>query len=62
MRDRGIDHVSMVAGVAVIGLGLLLLGDQAGTLDLGWNLLGAGVALTVGAVLLATGIRDGRSE
>jgi hypothetical protein len=62
MRDRGLDHVSLVSGLAVIGLGLLLLGDQAGAFDLSWNLLGAAVAVTIGAILLVSGIRDGRAE
>lgn len=62
MRKRHVDRVSLVAGIAVMGLGLLLLGDQAGAFDLGFNLLAAAVALTVGTILLISGLNDGRSE
>jgi len=57
MRRR-IDVPSLVAGLAVVLLGVLLLLDRAGTLDLefGWFL--PAVAATVGAILLATGLAD----
>jgi uncharacterized membrane protein (DUF4010 family) len=50
------DVVSIVAGLAVTVLGVLLLLDQAGTLDLQFDYAAPAVLATVGAVLLAMGL------
>ena len=55
MTDR-IDAASVVAGVAVIVLGLLLLLDARGTLELPFTALGPLACVAVGASLLAAGL------
>jgi len=57
---RVADSVSLVAGVAVTGLGLLLLLDQTGVLRLRFDYLGPAILAAVGAVLLVAGLsKDG---
>jgi hypothetical protein len=54
------DPVSLVAGVALTLLGVLLLLDGTGTLELHFDYGAPAVLATVGAVLLAAGLtRDG---
>lgn len=60
MSPRRVDRPSLVAGIAVIVLGLLLLLDYAGTLDLGFDWLVPAVLATIGAMLLAAGLEGGR--
>jgi hypothetical protein len=50
------DSLSIVAGIAVTVLGVLLLLDQTGALDLRFDYLAPAVLATVGAVLLAAGL------
>jgi peptidoglycan/LPS O-acetylase OafA/YrhL len=52
------DDVSLAAGIGVVALGVLLLLDQAGALELTFGWLGAIVAAVVGTVLLVSGLRD----
>jgi hypothetical protein len=56
MRRRAPDLVSIVAGVAVAGLGLLLLLDRVGAIDVRFAYATPAVLATVGVVLLATGL------
>ena len=57
---RVADSVSLVAGVAVTGLGLLLLLDQTGVLRLRFDYIGPAILAAVGAVLLVSGLsKDG---
>jgi len=57
---RVADSVSLVAGIAVILLGLLLVLDQTGVLELRFDYLGPAVLAAVGAVLLVAGLsKDG---
>ena len=57
---RVADGVALVAGVAVTGLGLLLLLDQTGVLHLRFDYLGPAILAAVGAVLLVSGLsKDG---
>ena len=57
---RVVDTVSLVAGVAVTGLGLLLLLDQTGVLRLRFDYIGPAILAAVGAVLLVSGLsKDG---
>jgi hypothetical protein len=55
---RPIDLVSVIAGLTVAGLGLLLLLDRVGAVDLRFDTLAPAVLATVGAVLVATGLSD----
>lgn len=56
--DRRLDPVSLTVGLATILLGLLLLLDQTGSIELTFGWLGAAVAALVGAGLLVSGLRD----
>jgi len=50
------DPTSVVAGIAVLALGLLLLLDAGGTLDLRFKLLAPVACAAMGAILLASGM------
>lgn len=56
---RPVDAVSLVVGLAVTLLGVLLLLDQAGTLDLRFDYAAPAALATVGVALLATGLGRG---
>ncbi len=56
MTGRRRDSVSIVAGLAVTVLGVLLLLDQSGAVDLRFDYLAPAVLATIGAVLLAAGL------
>lgn len=56
MSARRIDLTSMVAGIAVILLGALLLLDRLGALDVGFGYLAPALVAVAGAVLLASGL------
>jgi hypothetical protein len=53
---RSPDPTSLVAGIAVLALGVLLLLDAGGTLDLRFNVLAPVGCAAAGAVLLASGM------
>jgi hypothetical protein len=46
----------VVAGAALVGLGVLLLLDAGGTVDLHFGVLGPAVFAALGAILLASGM------
>jgi hypothetical protein len=50
------DLTSLVAGACVLGLGLLLLLDATGTLDLRLAAFGPAACAAIGAILLASGM------
>ena len=50
------DAPTLVAGLGLVGLGVLLLLDGSGTLDLRFAVVGPVLCAVVGAVLLATGL------
>jgi hypothetical protein len=50
------DVASVVAGACVSALGVLLLLDAAGTLDLRFKVFGPAVLAAMGAILLASGL------
>ena len=50
------DAPALVAGIAVLVLGGVLLADSAGTIDLSFAALGPLVLAAVGATLLASGL------
>ncbi|HVG76062.1 MAG TPA: hypothetical protein VM824_11825 [Thermoleophilaceae bacterium] len=54
--SRRADLTSVVAGAAVVALGVLLLLDAGGTLDLHFGVLGPVVCAALGAILLASGL------
>jgi hypothetical protein len=54
------DPASLVAGLALIALGAVLLADARGALDLRFGGAAPLVCAAVGAVLLATGLARGR--
>lgn len=54
--SRRADLTSLVAGLAVVALGVLLLLDAGGTLDLRFGVLGPVVCAALGAILLASGL------
>lgn len=53
--SRSFEPVSLVSGLVVTSLGLLLLLDDGGTLDLSGGWLAAVVCATVGVILVASG-------
>ena len=55
----GADRLSIVAGLAVGGLGVVLLLDQTGLIDLRFGYALPLILACVGAILLAAGL-DGR--
>jgi hypothetical protein len=50
------DVTSVVAGVCVAALGVLLLLDATGTIELRFGVLGPAVCAALGAILLASGM------
>lgn len=52
------DPVSLGGGIGLVTLGLLLLLDQTGALELTFGWLGAIVSAVVGTILLISGLRD----
>jgi hypothetical protein len=61
MTDR-VDRVSLVAGLAVLALGALLLLDQEEVVGLSLGVLGALVAATIGTILLVSGLNEEEGE
>ncbi len=62
MSGRPRDAVSLVAGVAIIGLGALLLLDSLHGIDLRFAYLAPAVTATAGAILLARGLSRSRGR
>ena len=60
MRTRELDIPSLVAGLAVIVLGAVLLLDQVGALSLRFGYLWPLLTGAAGAALLASGLRASR--
>lgn len=55
------DRISLLSGLAFVVIGVLLVLDQSGDLDLTPGLAGAALAALVGTILIATGF-DERSR
>ena len=53
---RNPDPTSLVAGIAVLALGVLLLLDASDTLDLRFGVLAPVACAAMGAILLASGM------
>jgi hypothetical protein len=60
VRRGRLDLASLVAGLALIVVGLFLLLDRTGALDIRFSALWPMLAALVGAVLLAAGLDDRR--
>ena len=60
VMGRRFDPASLVAGLAVSGLGVLLLLDQVDTIDLRFGYLMPALIGVVGAILLAVGLTGRR--
>ena len=56
MASRRPDGPSLVAGLAIVLLGLVLVLDHAGVFDLRFAALGPMVCAVLGAILLASGL------
>ena len=56
MKQHSFDPVSLVAGLAVCGLGALLLLDQLDVIDLGLGYAVPALLATVGVILLGSGL------
>jgi uncharacterized membrane protein HdeD (DUF308 family) len=53
---------SLVSGLALLALGILLVLDAQGTLDLGFAYVGPALLAIVGATLLASGLSSRRRD
>jgi hypothetical protein len=58
--NRRVDHLSLVAGLAICGLGVVLLLGSTGVVDLHFRYVGPAVLACVGAILLAAGLERPR--
>ena len=56
---KGVDSVSLIAGLAIIATGALLLLDQEDVIDLSLGIAGAVVAAVIGVILIASGLAEG---
>jgi len=57
---RRLDPLSLLAGAAITVLGIFLVLDQAGAIDLDFGWLGVLLAAAAGGILLASGLLDRR--
>ena len=57
--SRRVDSVSLIAGLAIIAVGALLLLDQDDVIDLSLGIVGAVVAGVIGVILIASGLAEG---
>ena len=57
--SRRVDSVSLIAGLALIATGALLLLDQEDVIDLSLGIAGAVVAAVIGVILIASGLAEG---
>ena len=55
-RPKRLDITSLVAGMAVIALGIAVLLDRSGAVDMSFAELAPIVLAVVGAILLASGL------
>lgn len=53
---RSPNVASLVAGLALVGLGVLLVMDADGNIDLGFSFMMPAVVGALGAILLASGL------
>lgn len=60
MTRRALDAISLVAGLAVAGLGALLLLHELDAIDLSFAYFAPAVTAAAGAILLASGLSRAR--
>ena len=60
MSSRGFDPASLAAGLAVCGLGTLLLLDQLEVIRIGFGYMAPLLLATLGVILLAAGLAGRR--
>ena len=60
MQGRELDTTSVIAGLALVAFGLLVLLDRADMLNLRFGYFWPAIAATLGAILLASGLGRGR--
>ena len=60
MRRARLDITSLVGGLAIAALGVLLLLDELGWIDLGFGWAAPALIAVVGAILLAAGLEGPR--
>lgn len=58
--NRRVDRVSIVAGLAICGLGVVLLLDRTGVIELHFAFAGPAVLACLGAILLVAGLEGPR--
>lgn len=58
MRGRRPDRTLIVAGLATVALGTLLLLDRIGTIDVRFNYMAPAVLAAIGVVLLSAGLSE----
>ena len=58
MRERRPDRTLIVAGLATVALGTLLLLDRIGTIDVRFNYMAPAVLAAIGVVLLTAGLSE----
>jgi hypothetical protein len=58
--NRRVDRLSLVAGLAICGLGVVLLLDRTGVITLHFRYALPAVLACVGAILLAAGLEGPR--
>ena len=56
MKDRRADRTLIVAGLATVALGALLLLDRIGAIDVQFNYMLPAVLAAIGAVLVSAGL------
>jgi hypothetical protein len=57
--SKRVDSTSLIAGLAIIAVGALLLLDQEDVIDLSLGAAGAVVAAVIGVILIASGLAEG---
>ena len=62
MTPRDFDPASLVAGLVVCGLGVLLLLDRTGALNLRFGFALPALLATVGAIMVAAGLEGPRER
>jgi hypothetical protein len=56
MSGRRLDRVSLVAGIAVLAIGGLLMLDQGGDVDVSGGVLAAAIVGVAGLIMLLSGL------
>jgi hypothetical protein len=60
LTERSVDRIGLVGGLALAGLGVVLLLDQIDAIELSFGWFGAALAAAIGVALLASGLDQPR--